>query len=318
MSKIQNQKRQEFLASRNLIMNIIGRKNWYFGLSLLVIITGIIAIFLWGLNLSIDFTGGSRLTLSFNETVDNNKIQAVSSVLKDSKIKVASIEKSNKLIFVRTSPLDQNQNNKFINILSKNFKDVKEREFETIGPVIGQETTWNALKAVGIASILIILYITWSFRQVPSPASSFRFGVCAIIALIHDVLVVLGVFAILGHFFAVEIDSLFVTAILTVIGFSVHDTIVVFDRIRENLKRMGGLNFSKTVNDSILQTIARSLNTSLTVVLVLITLLLFGGESIRWFVVALLVGIVAGTYSSIFTASPLLVLWQEISQKRKA
>ncbi len=299
-------------------MNIIGRKNWYFGLSLLVIITGIIAIFLWGLNLSIDFTGGSRLTLSFNETVDNNKIQAVSSVLKDSKIKVASIEKSNKLIFVRTSPLDQNQNNKFINILSKNFKDVKEREFETIGPVIGQETTWNALKAVGIASILIILYITWSFRQVPSPASSFRFGVCAIIALIHDVLVVLGVFAILGHFFAVEIDSLFVTAILTVIGFSVHDTIVVFDRIRENLKRMGGLNFSKTVNDSILQTIARSLNTSLTVVLVLITLLLFGGESIRWFVVALLVGIVAGTYSSIFTASPLLVLWQEISEKRKS
>ncbi|MBI4096428.1 MAG: protein translocase subunit SecF [Candidatus Levybacteria bacterium] len=300
------------------MMNIIGRKNWYFGLSLLVIITGIIAIFLWGLNLSIDFTGGSRLTLSFNETVDNNKIQAVSSVLKDSKIKVASIEKSNKLIFVRTSPLDQNQNNKFINILSKNFKDVKEREFETIGPVIGQETTWNALKAVGIASILIILYITWSFRQVPSPASSFRFGVCAIIALIHDVLVVLGVFAILGHFFAVEIDSLFVTAILTVIGFSVHDTIVVFDRIRENLKRMGGLNFSKTVNDSILQTIARSLNTSLTVVLVLITLLLFGGESIRWFVVALLVGIVAGTYSSIFTASPLLVLWQEISEKRKS
>lgn len=298
-------------------MNIIGRKNWYFGLSLLVIIPGIIALLLWGLNLSIDFTGGSRLTLSFNSAVRDNQIQAVSKVLKSEKIRVASIEKSGKLIFVRTSPMDQGQNSKFIGDLSKDFKDVKEQEFETIGPVIGQETTLNALKAVVIASILIILYITWSFRQVPKPASSFRFGVCAIIALIHDVLVVVGVFAILGHFFSVEVDSLFVTAILTVIGFSVHDTIVVFDRIRENLRKIGGSDFPKTVNDSILQTIDRSLNTSLTVVLVLIALLLFGGESIRWFVVALLVGIVSGTYSSIFNASPLLVLWQEISEKRR-
>jgi len=298
-------------------MNIIGHKNWYFGLSLLVIITGLIAIFLWGLNLSIEFTGGSRLTLAFNDVVGDKQIKIVDEALKAEKIKIASIEKSNKLIFVRTSPIDQNQNNKFINTLSKNFKDVKEREFETIGPVIGQETTFNALKAIIIASVLIILYITWSFRQVPKPASSFRFGVCAIIALIHDVLVVVGVFAILGHFFGVEIDSLFVTAILTVIGFSVHDTIVVFDRIRENLKKMGASDFSKTVNDSIIQTIDRSLNTSLTVLLVLVALLLFGGESIRWFVVALLIGITAGTYSSIFTASPLLVLWQEISDKRK-
>ena len=130
-------------------------------------------------------------------------------------------------------------------------------------------------------------------------------------------LVVLGIFAILGHFFGVEVDSLFVTAILTVIGFSVHDTIVVFDRIRENLKKMGGANFSNTVNESIIQTIDRSLNTSLTVILVLVALLLFGGESIRWFVVALLIGVISGTYSSIFNASPLLVLWHELSQKRK-
>ncbi len=298
-------------------MNIIGHKNWYFGLSLLVLITGIIAIFLWGLNLSIDFTGGSRLTLFFSNAVGENEVQTIDKILKEAKIKVANIERSKKLIFVRTSPMDQNQNSKFINTLSKKFKDVKEQEFETIGPVIGQETTLNALKAVGIASALIILYITWSFRQVPKPASSFRFGVCAIIALIHDVLIVLGVFAILGHFLGVEIDSLFVTAILTVIGFSVHDTIVVFDRIRENLRKVGSSNFAKTANESIIQTIDRSLNTSLTVVLVLIALLLFGGESIRWFVVALLIGITAGTYSSIFTASPLLVLWQEISDKRR-
>jgi len=152
---------------------------------------------------------------------------------------------------------------------------------------------------------------------VPKPASSLRFGVCAIIALIHDVLVVVGIFAILGHFFNVEVDSLFVTAVLTVIGFSVHDTIVVFDRIRENLKRMMGTSFPRIVNESILQTLDRSLNTSLTVILVLFTLLLFGGETIRWFVVALLVGIISGTYSSIFNASPLLVLWQELAEKRK-
>ncbi len=287
-------------------------------MSLLVLVPGVLAIFLWGLNLSIDFTGGSRLTLSFNNTVGNNQVQVVNSVLKAEKIKIASIEKSNKLIFVRTFPLDQNQNNKFINSLSKKLKDVKEQEFETIGPVIGQETTLNALKAVAIASFLIVLYITWSFRKVPKPATSIKFGICAIVALIHDVIVVIGVFAILGHFFGVEVDSLFVTAILTVIGFSVHDTIVVFDRIRENLRIKGGLDFAETVNESIVQAIDRSLNTSLTVVLVLVALLLFGGESIRWFVVALLVGIISGTYSSIFTASPLLVLWQEISSRGKS
>jgi preprotein translocase subunit SecF len=297
-------------------MNIIGRKNWYFGLSLLVLIPGIIAIFLWGLNLSIDFTGGSRLTLSFNNVVGDNHVQAVDKALRETKLKVASIEKSNKLIFIRTSPMDQNQNNKFISALSKDFRDIKEQELETIGPAIGQETTWNALKAVGIASILIILYITWSFRQVPKPASSVKFGICAIIALIHDVLIVIGVFAILGHFFNVEVDSLFVTAILTIIGFSVHDTIVVFDRIRENLKKIGGSDFSKTFNESIMQTIDRSLNTSLTVFLVLVALLLFGGESIRWFVVALLIGITVGTYSSIFIASPLLVIWEEWSRRK--
>jgi len=298
-------------------MNVIKYKNWYFGLSLLVIIPGVIAVFIWGLNLSIDFTGGSRVTLAFNNVVNDSQVQAVKNVLINKKIKVASVEKSNNLVFVRTSPMEEKQNSSFMTALSEKFKDVREQEFETIGPVIGQETALNALKAILFASVLIVLYITWSFRQVPKPASSFRFGICAIIALIHDVLVVLGVFAVLGHFLGVEIDSLFVTAILTVIGFSVHDTIVVFDRIRENLKRLGSSNFAQTANDSVIQTIDRSLNTSLTVFLVLLALLLFGGESIRWFVVALLIGIISGTYSSIFTASPLLVLWQEISDKRR-
>ena len=296
-------------------MDIIGKKNLYFLISFLIIIPGIIALVLWGLNLSIDFTGGSRITLSIKNVQSQNAVEVIRKNLEKDKIKIASIEKSNNLIFVRTQPLDQKQNDKFVNDLKKEIKEFKEEEFETIGPTIGAETTSNAAKAAILASLLIVLYITWSFRKIPKPASSFRFGICAIIALIHDVLVVVGVFAIFGHFFGVEVDSLFVTAVLTVIGFSVHDTIVVFDRIRENLKRMSSSSFSTVVNDSILQTLDRSLNTSLTVVLVLLALLLFGGESIKWFVVALLIGVISGTYSSIFNASPLLVLWQELREK---
>ncbi|OGH37507.1 MAG: protein-export membrane protein SecF [Candidatus Levybacteria bacterium RIFCSPLOWO2_01_FULL_38_21] len=298
-------------------LDIIGKKNLYFALSLIVVIPGLVALLLYGLNLSIDFTGGSRLTINFKNKVEKQEIDKIKQIFNQENIRVYTIEQSKNQVLVRTSPIDQSQNNKFISELSKNFKDAKETEFETIGPTIGKETTANAVKGVLLASLLVIIYITWSFRKVPKPASSLRFGVSAIIALIHDVLVVVGIFAILGHFFKVEVDSLFVTALLTVIGFSVHDTIVVFDRIRENLRRSQG-SFSQIVNDSILQTLDRSLNTSLTVILVLFALLLFGGESIRWFVVALLIGIASGTYSSIFNASPILVVWHEIAAKKAA
>jgi preprotein translocase subunit SecF len=297
-------------------MNVIGKKYWYFAFSLLIIIPGFISLFLYGLNLSIEFTGGSRLTFSFSKELNSSEINNIKEIFTLNKIKVQSIEKSGKQVFVRSQPVDQKTDVLIINQLKNKFGNFKQEQYETIGPIIGSETTLNAIKALFIASILIVLYITWSFRKVPKPASSFRFGVSAIIALIHDVLVLLGIFSILGHFFAVEVDSLFLTAALTVIGFSVHDTIVVFDRIRENLNRLGGENFSEVVNDSILQTLDRSLNTSITVILVLISLLLFGGESIRWFVVALLIGVTSGTYSSIFNAAPLLVLWQEIINKR--
>lgn len=295
-------------------MDIIGKKYIYFAISLFVMVPGIIAFFLWGLNLSIEFTGGSRLALSFPGKIEDKYIAAVKKEIDDEGIKLHSRQVSGNIMSVRTAPMTQEQGEKIVEELSE-FK-AKQEEFETIGPTIGAETTLNAIKALVIASALIILYITWAFRSVPKPASSFRFGVCAIIALVHDSLVVIGVFAILGHFLHVEIDSMFVTALLTIIGFSVHDTIVVFDRIRENLKRSPGASFNKVVNDSILQTFDRSLNTSLTVVLVLSAMLLFGGESIKWFVVALLVGIVSGTYSSIFNAAPLLVVWHEWSQKR--
>ncbi|OGH11648.1 MAG: protein-export membrane protein SecF [Candidatus Levybacteria bacterium RIFCSPLOWO2_01_FULL_36_13] len=299
-------------------MNLIGKKYLFFVISAILIIPGIVSLFLYGLNLSIEFTGGSRLTFAFSKNATNDQIIKIRNVFEESKIKVSTIEKSEKNVFVRTQPLDQKEDLQLQSKLKSEFSDFKQLEFETIGPTIGNEITLNAIKAIIIASFLIVLYITYSFRQVPKPASSIRFGIAAIIALIHDVLLLLGVFSIFGHFLGVEIDSLFVTAVLTVIGFSVHDTIVVFDRIRENLKRQGGEHFANTVNDSILQTLDRSVNTSLTVVLVLSSLLIFGGETIRWFVVALLIGIISGTYSSIFNAAPLLVVWQEIISKRRS
>jgi len=258
------------------------------------------------------------MSVSFSKPVTDIETKFIRESLEEQKIKVSSVESSDRLAIIRTAPVDQKQNSEFIKNLTDKFKDTKQQEFSTIGPTIGGETTINAVKAVILASILIVVYISLVFRKVPKPASPIRFGVSAIFALIHDVLVVIGVFSLLGHFLGVEIDSLFVTALLTVIGFSVHDTIVVFDRIRENLGRETGKSFSEVVNDSILQTIGRSLNTSITVLLVLFALLLFGGESIRWFVVALIVGIASGTYSSIFNASPILVIWHEWSLRRNS
>lgn len=296
-------------------MNIIGKKYWYFALSLLVILPGVFSLLTWGLDLSIDFTGGSEISVSAPSGLSSGQVNQLKQSLVSQKIKIETVQESGKVLTIKTSTMTQAQDSIFVTSLGK-IKNAKQEEFTTIGPTIGAETTTNAFKAVVVASLLIVIYISIVFRKVPKPASAIRFGIAAIIALLHDVLVVVGIFSLLGHFLHVEVDSLFVTALLTVIGFSVHDTIVVFDRIRENLGREGGGNFAKTVNDSILQTIGRSLNTSITVLLVLFALLLFGGVTIRWFVVALLVGIASGTYSSIFNASPILVVWQEWSLKR--
>jgi len=299
------------------MLNIIGKKNLYFLISLLLIVPGLISLAVFGLRMSIDFTGGSRITLQFPKEVNQRTVQEIRNGFTQKNIEVATVQTAGSKVIVRTAPIDEKTDAAVISSLQKKLGNFKQEEFETIGPVIGEETTLNAIKSVAVASLLIVLYIAWSFRKVPKPASSWRFGVCAVIALLHDALFLIGFFSILGHFFHVEIDSLFITAVLTVIGFSVHDTIVVFDRIRENLLKQGSTHFASTANDAILQTLTRSLNTSLTALLVLFTLLIFGGESIRWFIVALLIGIISGTYSSIFNAAPLLVLWQEIDEKRK-
>ena len=299
---------------------IIKYKIWYFAFSLLVIIPGIISLLLWKLDLSIDFTGGSVIAYDFQQPLDSKTYVDVRNSFAEAKMPIYNLTQTapNELT-VQTIPLNNIQNNLVMGKLLSQFGPyIKQGSFESVGPIIGSEITTNAFKAIVAAAILIVLYIALSFRKVPRPASSWKFGICAIVALIHDVLVLVGLFSLFGHFFQIQIDSLFVTAVLTVIGFSVHDTIVVFDRIRENLIKGGsGQNFATVVNDSIVQTLSRSVNTSLTAILVLATLLFFGGESIKWFVVALLIGIISGTYSSIFNAAPLLVLWQEWDDKKR-
>jgi preprotein translocase subunit SecF len=283
------------------MVHLMKYKILFFVLSTLIIIPGLIFLFMGGLKLGIDFTGGALLEYKFEQAVDKNQLAQYG---------IITPSDQNTYI-IRTKPVEHEALQNLKKELEQKFGKFEVRREENVGPTIGNELKQKAVLAIGLACLMIVLYISYSFRKVPKPASSFRFGIAAIVALIHDVLVVVGLFAILGHFFHIEIDTLFVTAVLTVIGFSVHDTIVVFDRIRENLPRYLSRKFEEVADISITQTLARSLNTSLTVVFVLLALLLFGGESIRWFVVALLVGIVSGTYSSIFNATALLTWWEE-------
>lgn len=289
--------------------NLMKYKTWYFVFSLLIILPGLYFLFTSGLKLGIDFTGGALLEYSFEKKLN---VDELNKQISSQGIEIGQTTFSeNNTYIIRTKPVEQEKINNLKSYLKEKFGEVTERRVEFVGPVIGSELRQKAIIAVLLASVMIVLYIAFSFRKIPKPASSWRFGVTAVLALIHDILVVVGVFAILGKFLRVEIDTLFVTALLTIIGFSVHDTIVVFDRIRENLTKNIGRKFIDVTNLSIVQTLGRSLNTSLTVVFVLLALFLFGGETLRWFVVALLVGIISGTYSSIFNATALLVWWEE-------
>ena len=282
-------------------MNLMKYKLWYFVLSLVLIVPGLYFLLTSGLKFGIDFTGGALLEYHFQQEIEKDELRKN---IADLGVEVGQIiESGPNAYIIRTKPLEQDKINNIKKILSEKYGTLDERRIENVGPTIGKELEKKALLALGLASLAIVLYIAFSFRRVPKPASSWRFGICAILALLHDVLVVVGAFAILGKFLSVEIDTLFVTALLTVIGFSVHDTIVVFDRIRENLLKNVGRRFTDVANLAVVQTLGRSLNTSLTVVFVLTALLLFGGETIKWFVVALLVGVISGTYSSIFNAT---------------
>ncbi len=293
-------------------INFLKHSKLYFAISLALLIPGLISLLTSGLRLSIDFTGGSLVEVQTRTVVDPNKVRESASKL----VEVSSVQSAgDKSYIIRTKLIDQAKSDELVKQLNTDLEGAFASKFESVGPTVGGELTRKALLAVAVASICIVAYIAWAFRSIPKQYSPLKFGLSAVVALLHDALMLLGIFSILGRLHHVEVDSLFVTAVLTVIGFSVHDTIVVFDRIRENLAKLPKSSFTEVTNFSLTETLGRSLNTSLTVLLTLSALLFFGGESIRWFIVALFVGIASGTYSSIFNAAPLLAIWEERKKK---
>lgn len=291
------------------MFDIVSKRYWYFAFSALVMIPGLVALAAFGLPLAIDFTGGSLLQLEFNQSVviSTAEIKAIYAE-QDPELDDPLVQTSGERgLLIRSKSMNAETKNAIEAEIQDQYGEFTELRFESVGPSVGAQVTNRAFLAVALAAIGILLYIAWAFRNVPNPV---RYAVCAIIAMLHDVAVVVGLAAIFGHYMGWEVDALFLTALLTVIGYSVHDSIVVFDRIRENIGRHRGDPFEDIVNHSIIQTLDRSINTQLTVVFTLAALALFGGITIRHFVIWLLIGVVSGTYSSIFNASPLLVAWE--------
>ena len=295
-------------------MRIIQKRKIWFLISGVFLIVGIVSLFLGGLRLGLDFRGGSFLEV---EGIDSRDI--IKKSFSNLKIDDVSIDKvGDNKIKVQSEALDEEDHKILLEELKKESgnQEIKELRFETVGPTISKDITRKAYISIILASLVIVLYVAWSFRKISKPVASWKYGVCAIFAVLHDVLFVLGAFSVLGMIFHIEVDSLFVTALMTIISFSVHDTIVIFDRVRENLKTSERDNFEEIVNDSVSEMIARSVNTSLVIIFVIASLFLLGGETIKYFVLAILLGMIVGTYSSLFIASPLLVVWKSWDDRR--
>jgi len=294
------------------MLNILGKRYIFFAISFLLIAPGLIIIAIEGLPLSIDFKGGSIIEIAMSK----EKAPSADEIIKlydslgitDSQVQISQSD-SNTIFIVRSTTLNQEQHSQIVSALQKDYDpNLVQRRFDTVSPAISQSVGSRALFAVAIAAIAVILYITYAFRGI---SHAFRYGVCAIIAMIHDILIVISLGAIGSKFFGWQMDSLYLTALLTVIGFSTQDKIVVFDRIRENAPILRNISFEKLVNHSIVQSLQRSINTQLmTVEYLLLALALFGGVTLREFAVILLVGLLSGTYSSIFIAAPILVVWE--------
>ena len=290
-------------------MDIIGKRYWLLGVSAVIILFGIVALVVWGLPLSIDFRGGTLLQLQFpsGQAPQPAEVTVVANGLgiKDALVQ----DTAGGIVMIRSSELSDQQRTDLIDALSKKYsQQVTLLTAATVTPVISQVVTQRATIAVIVSTILVGLFVVFSFRKVEN---AFRYGVCAVAALVHDLLIIFGITAIGGHFLGWQADSLFLTAVLTVIAFSMQDTIVVFDRIRENSTLYRRLDFEQLVNHSVVQTLARSINTQLmTSDFLLLAMALFGGITLQQFVIILLVGMVSGTYSSIFIAASILVIWQ--------
>jgi preprotein translocase subunit SecF len=289
-------------------MDIVGRRNWYFLLSLAIILPGIISMAFFGFRLGIDFAGGDQYNLAFTRPVQATAVQKEMDTFN---VEATVQQAGPNGVLITTKPLSSVQETTIRADLAQKFPlDPSRSSYAQVGPTIARELVVGAGGLIAIASILIVIYLSIRFN--------YKFAICAILALLHDVFVLSGIYSILGKVFNLplgEINTLFVTAVLTVIGFSVHDTIVIFDRIRENLRQASRLTFEQNVNLSIIQSLARSVNTSMTVVFVLVALFLISPQNIKGFTLALLIGIVSGTYSSIFNASPLLIVWRRLDPR---
>lgn len=276
----------------------------YYLISLLIIVPGISSLLTHGLNLSLDFTGGTNIVWN-SPSLDEETIR---NAFEFREVEIEEFSAQNDEITIRTSPIDSNAYNLILIELQDNY-DISELRYETVGPSLGSELIRKTLYAVGIAAVLILIYVAFRFRN-------FQFGLTAIIAMLHDTLILLGTFSMLGRHYGVEIDTLFVTAVLTILSFSVHDTIVVYDRIRELKNKHSRLEFEEVVNRAVVETLGRSINNSMTIIFMLMAMYLIGGDSTRWFIFALLIGTISGTYSSTFTAAPLLVTWDKFFNKK--
>ena len=292
-------------------MHFVRFKWLYFLISAIVILPGVFSLLRWGLRPSIDFTGGTLLELEFTqETGDREK--AITETLDELKIEYSSVQLSGEnRILIKAKPITREDVSSIIGTVAEKVGEKPmELRFDTVGPTLGKELIRKTILGVILASGFILAYVWKQFKQP-------MYGVCAILAMFHDSFVLLGVFSLLGHFAGVEIDTLFVTAVLTILSFSVHDTVVVYDRIRESRKKFPGIPFPDLADKAITETLSRSINNSMTIIIMLMALYLLGGSTIKWFVLALLVGTVSGTYSSTFTAVPLLVVWNEIKRRKK-
>ena len=298
-------------------LNIIGRRNLFFALSLVIIIPGILSMWRNGFLLGIDFAGGTEFTVTF---ANHPSPAQVERAVADEGINGSVIETTGGGYIIRYPPLNASSQNTVQTYLQNRLGPMTVQQILEVGGTIAGETIFYSLLAVVLASLAILILLVFRFRNVPGGwRAGVQFGGSAIAALLHDVFILTGIFSILGKVFDLrigEIDSFFVTAVLTVVGFSVHDTIVVFDRIRENLRVSQRLSFDQVVNLSIMQTAARSIITSFTVVLVLAAIFLAGGSTLQGLALALAIGIISGTYSSIFNAAPLLVVWRKLQPLR--
>ncbi len=298
-------------------MRVASFRKWFFGISALLVLLSAASLISFQLKPGIDFTGGAAITATYETDVTSSRVaDALSRVGQPDAIVQGS---GSNTFFIRLGILELDERDAAGNVVRRGDESrvrdalaevgpVEIGSFDSISGIIGSENVRNATIAVIVASLVILIYVTWAFRRVPSP---FRYGVAAVVALVHDVFIVLGVFSVLGETINLEVNAMFITGVLTTIGYSVNDTIVVFDRLRENVARYAGVSTRELVNLSVRETIARSLNTSITLIVVVVTLLLFAGPSIRPLLYVLLAGVTVGTYSSIFIASLLLVSWDE-------